>query len=161
MFSILIVFTDASSGLQRLCKKLDWGEKAPNTCLKCCKAAGHVSVGRRQRYPMRNDTSQATRCDRNAGESANNTLFSARTLIIISRAKRRRAAAASGGHSPFHPVTVPGLGTGLRELLDEPASPGLSQFLTFGTPSPTGQVTALAAHRGCQRAELARSFRVK
>lgn len=138
-------------------KKWDWGEKAPNTCLKCCKAAGHVSARRRQRHPMRNGSSQATRCDRNAGESANDTLFSARTLVIVSHANRRRAAAVSGGHSPFHPVTVPGLGTGLRELLDEPASPGLSQFLTFGTHSPAGQVTALAAHRGCQRATTLQS----
>ena len=51
VFSILIVFTYASSGKQHLCKKLDWGENPPNTCLKRWEAVGHVSAGWEQQLP--------------------------------------------------------------------------------------------------------------
>lgn len=130
VFSILIAFTYASSGKQHLCKKLDWGEKPPNTCLKCCKAMGHVSAGWKQHYPMRSDTIQAMQCDKTLA-SKQKTLYFWPKRSLSSYMRTGWSVTVLSGAILFWSYYCHWLVDGFGELLNRLASLGFSEFYSF------------------------------
>lgn len=148
-------------------KKLDRGEKPPNTCLKCCKAVGHISAEWRQRYPMWSDTIQAMRCDKTLASKQNTVYFWPQCSLSSCMQTGWFVKVLSGAILYFDqllPLALDGFG----ELLNGLASlgfPGVSSFesslqgeVTTLTDSAQGLLTYSNSSEGSERKKRPRVF---